>query len=1228
MECSTKKLKKLMLRIIFCLIFVSVGLLGFVGKQVQAKNSNVMASPILHTVSSPSILLFKTGSLLKAGKMGLFENRSLYNKIAQSSLEWASKKLQQVLGTFLRYIAQIITGILTQFLLAFLALMFNVIVYNDFIRDLPVSIGWVAVRDMVNAFFILILIIISFGTILKIQSYHYKQLLPKLLIAAILVNFSKLICGVLIDLAQVVMMTFTAAVHQMSINGIAKALRLDQIAALPGFSDPHTAADVPFNFLALVAASLTGVVFMAFIVLTVAIYTVVLIVRIIALWILVITSPLAYLFGLLPFTQRFSNDWWTQFMNYVLLGPLLAFFLWLSLVTLNSPAFMGEAATGTTRGGYFTFSAMFTSNNFKAYIVGILMLLAGLGFAAQMAGSIGSSIINSMKRTGINKISKLGMGALKFGFKGTRKLMGAADKRLTKLTESENWLAKTAGYVGKGGVAVGGAALSPALGAVVGVKALSKVRNVISPYERDKEGNIKFDESGRPKLKEGKRAVLTEKALKAASVIGVNQAVKGVWDETGGALGNAFRKWQDKAIDTSKAEIEKSGEEATKEILNRNLDSAAVNLTDSDNALIEKAVETHGHISPEVAKKNYESLKAYNKTRAGKFIGSLLADGQVRNAWYALGEDPEAFENAVKVHGIDVRKIREKALRGPVGRNILDSLKNVRGDRFAADLRSLIEDDAHEDDINDYLTHSTLPGAKVRKLQIMKGKLLDAASGNLGGLDVESLRDVFSKVTPSALDQFKYKELAKKDKAVQDMFWATAAESLELDTLGNASPEIKKQFLKNMKPYLSKEKVEMLVKHTQQTRRLQEARQQVEITNEITRDDDTKRKKNRLQKQSEFTKAGFNREITNQQLDTASKVEESSKVDKKAQQIEKLNKSVDSIGNAYQQIVHTTEHNRPILEDYFANLEGKEVAGEFEKKFGTDQTGKIEMAQFFSKMPEEELDKFNDNIQQNQEASLRMTNGEELNFEAGINKNLKEAINDAITKVNEFRPPEDDPWDKDNSAYIQKKEGAVNALKSAQKDYQNAQTQGDIDAMKDEKENINKAEKKLRDVAEKQAAAAESYSKKRSEEMGYGPRPWYGTPPSESAKKQAPIKMANDVRLTMDRGLDTAKKMGGEQLGDYLVGIEKRRPQLDRQDYWMIGKIIHKQLEKELSKISKTTTSMGLAEKERDKNLRTRVDSLSSALDIPAKKDENGEKIAEELKGVYEMRENFKLSLE
>ena len=57
--------------------------------------------------------------------------------------------------------------------------------YNNYINADVVQLGWNMVRDVANLFFIVILLVIAFGTILGLESYEWRKALGKLIFAAL-----------------------------------------------------------------------------------------------------------------------------------------------------------------------------------------------------------------------------------------------------------------------------------------------------------------------------------------------------------------------------------------------------------------------------------------------------------------------------------------------------------------------------------------------------------------------------------------------------------------------------------------------------------------------------------------------------------------------------------------------------------------------------------------------------------------------------------------------------------------------------------------------------------------------------------------------------------------------------------------------------------------------------------------------------------------------------------
>ena len=202
--------------------------------------------------------------------------------------------------------------------------------------DVPVVItGWQLVRDVCNIFFSVILVIIAMASVLKIESYAWKQTLGKFILMAILINFSRSIAGVFTDVATVIMATFAGAIGDSFAIGMLSAFNLTGSLSFvdldtEDFTDAAAASDISQLFIGLGAAMgialVTAVLFF--------IITAVLVIRIVMLWFLIILSPIPYIARILPATSSYAGTWWGMFGKWVTMGPLIAFFLWLSLTIL------------------------------------------------------------------------------------------------------------------------------------------------------------------------------------------------------------------------------------------------------------------------------------------------------------------------------------------------------------------------------------------------------------------------------------------------------------------------------------------------------------------------------------------------------------------------------------------------------------------------------------------------------------------------------------------------------------------------------------------------------------------------------------------------------------------------------------------------------------------------------------------------------------------------------
>lgn len=217
-----------------------------------------------------------------------------------------------------------------------------------------ISSGWQAIRDICNNFFIVILIAIAIGTIIKIPQWQIKALLPKLLIMAILINFSKMFCGIMIDVSQVLMLAFASPLQSitggniiLAALGIPNMYELMDPNGTGGWTDSgaktlsNTTGIGYSNIItALLYALIASLVAAAVMVAIIAI----LVYRIVALLFLTVLSPLPFILTTFKQGEKYAGQWWSQMTNNLVVGPVMLFFLWVSFTIM---AFTGA----TTEGG-------------------------------------------------------------------------------------------------------------------------------------------------------------------------------------------------------------------------------------------------------------------------------------------------------------------------------------------------------------------------------------------------------------------------------------------------------------------------------------------------------------------------------------------------------------------------------------------------------------------------------------------------------------------------------------------------------------------------------------------------------------------------------------------------------------------------------------------------------------------------------------------------------------
>ncbi len=258
---------------------------------------------------------------------------------------------------------------------------------NEIIR-----IGWTLVRDFVNIGFILGLVYIGLATALRIAGFELKKVFPWFLIMALLINFTPVICGVVVDAANMVTKFFLGAMANWSLLGEVYSLHKAALGDL--FT---TVSWVPLaKFVFLIAFGfVAGFVLLVFAVL--------LLLRFVLIPLLVIFSPLAFLAYIFPRTRSYFTQWWNQLLQWSFIGAIGGFFLYLSRLALREQArFSFAIPTEDPALGTFM-------EQIAPYFMAVAFLMVGL-FITLSSSAMGANVV-----TGFAK--KQGMKAMKWGGK-------------------------------------------------------------------------------------------------------------------------------------------------------------------------------------------------------------------------------------------------------------------------------------------------------------------------------------------------------------------------------------------------------------------------------------------------------------------------------------------------------------------------------------------------------------------------------------------------------------------------------------------------------------------------------------------------------------------------------------------------------------------------------------------------------------------------------------------
>ncbi len=294
---------------------------------------------------------------------------------------------------------------------------------NGKVLQLPaVQLGWSFTRDVANMGFVLGMIVIAFATILRSQSYGVKQLIVRLIVAAVAVNLSLSVAGVFMDVAAIPTQFFMDKITGPLDSGpggfsktLSAAFNIQNIETINVTS--QTTLSGTAKATGIVASVFFSLIFSFVILITLMTLTYMFLHRFIALAILMILMPLAILSWVFPGLRGRWSTWLGKFMQWTFFAPISMFFLHLAVYTVKAQGGYITSAANTLKtaalgsGTAFEQSILIGTNDPVLLVTNmVLMVLLTLGglFAAQSMSIQGASYGMKLATSGSQRILRGG----------------------------------------------------------------------------------------------------------------------------------------------------------------------------------------------------------------------------------------------------------------------------------------------------------------------------------------------------------------------------------------------------------------------------------------------------------------------------------------------------------------------------------------------------------------------------------------------------------------------------------------------------------------------------------------------------------------------------------------------------------------------------------------------------------------------------------------------------
>ncbi|GEM_PF-1948337 len=425
-----------------------------------------------------------------------------------------------------------LTLFLSNFLLWLAGMLFNTVFVETVLQfgqnfgNTPgVLTAWTVLRDLGNIFLLFSFVFMGIATILNLHDYTVKKTLPRLIIFAVLLNFSLFAAEAVVDVSNGISSaivgqaipttecvegpldpgrfsdTFTSGdsaaercTRQFGITGLVmNNSHLSSVLNLPAYQDldklgelDTTLKQIATLFGLSIFSSVLSVVFFA--------AAIMLIIRVIVLTFIIVTAPIGFAGMAVPFMGGIAERWWHELVNQSLFVPIFLLLVFVGLKVVEGSGLNGAGGQTITdaigNGDIDAFSIIVTFAVTAGFFLAALMVAKRFGahgadFAIKTAGgltygTLGFAGRQTLGRGAANMASALrtsSLGSTEFG----RRAAMVLDKGATSSFDFRG------GIIAKTGAGIAGVDLGSAGG--------SRAKGYLGGTDEDTQRKLHYNES-------------------------------------------------------------------------------------------------------------------------------------------------------------------------------------------------------------------------------------------------------------------------------------------------------------------------------------------------------------------------------------------------------------------------------------------------------------------------------------------------------------------------------------------------------------------------------------------------------------------------------------------------------------------------------------------------------------------------------------------------------------